>query len=781
MSDLELRPQQAVVEGRIALPRAEAAYRVEPEPSWINLGDILGAFRRNIWVIVMTTAVTVGIAAYVVSRQETRYLAAAAIRLIDRTPGIAGETGTEGVIGDVDPVQSELMVLHGRNVLGRAVDRTGFRLFDTMTQAPVAFVDDAQVTLDPHESGRIHLEFNESGVTYGQDTNRRTAAYGEPVMLHGATFVVPEAPRGRDSAVIEVVTRDLAIDYMLENLDSQVVPGTGGVNVSFTSLDPGVPVPSVNAIVQAYQEVNAELARQNISRRRAFLEEQLRKNDSLFMAAQAGLSGFRAREQAYSASGRFSAEQGNLIAAEIQQAQMSADLRMTESALNRVVQARASGQGDDLSPLMSVPAIAADPVVGGLYAQLTGYRTERESMVAGPWARASTHPDVRRLDTLIASTEQRLLEAVNGRISSMRAQIAAVGSLRGRAAAVMSELPRTEVQEVYLSQNVAALQQVGDQLRDQYQSVRLEEAAEAGLVEIIQLASIPYPVPVSPWNGLLLGLVAGLMLGGGIALVREKMDHSINRPEEIEEILLIPNLAVIPEAGPYLLESGSNGDGDLRPLDPPGAEAYRILRANLLFSQGGLKSLVVTSATPGEGKTTTAANLAAAMARQGMRVLLMECDLRRPSLKRLFEGRPGDVDLEDVLLDNQEWRKATFPSGVPGLDLLLARRTLPRAAEYLAGADMKNLLEELVGHYDMVILDTSPLLVAADAAVLGAIADGVLLVVRATHTDREVVQRAMHQLALVGARVVGTVLNDPDGSMARYKSYYDYSAEYEVT
>ena len=332
-----------------------------------------------------------------------------------------------------------------------------------------------------------------------------------------------------------------------------------------------------------------------------------------------------------------------------------------------------------------------------------------------------------------------------------------------------------------LSQNVAAFQQTGDQLRDQYLAVRLEEAAEAGVVEIVQLATYALPVAVSPWNKMLLGLIAGLMLGTGFALIREKMDHSINRPEQIEQILLIPNLAVIPDAGPYLLEPGGNGDGDRNALNTPGAEAYRILRANLLFSQGGLKSLVVTSATPGEGKTTTAVNLAAAMARQGLHVLLMECDLRRPSLSRLFETQNGGFDLEDVLLENRAWREAIHPSGIAGLDVLLASRSLPRAAEYLAGADMKELLDTLTGQYDIVILDTSPLLVAADAAVLGAIADGVLLVVRATHTDREAVQRAVHQLALVGARVVGTVLNDPSGSMSRYKSYYDYTAEYEVT
>jgi capsular exopolysaccharide synthesis family protein len=157
----------------------------------------------------------------------------------------------------------------------------------------------------------------------------------------------------------------------------------------------------------------------------------------------------------------------------------------------------------------------------------------------------------------------------------------------------------------------------------------------------------------------------------------------------------------------------------------------------------------------------------------------MECDLRRPTLSRYFEGQNG-IDLTNVILEDRAWREAIHTSGVPGLDLLLASRAVPRAGEYLAGAEMKQLIDDISQEYDMVILDTSPLLVAADATVLGAIVDGVLLVVRTTRTDREALQQAVHQLNLVGAHVVGTVLNDPEGAVGKYSNYYyDYSAEYE--
>lgn len=758
----------------------EAPYFVESQTSGLTVKQILGVLRRHTWLIMGTVAVAVAAAAFLVSREVTTYDATAVIRLIERHQVEVGVIPDSPLGVDADPVQSEMMVLTGRSVLGEAVDRKGLRLFSATTSSPASFVDQVEVTLPPDQFGKIRLQFEDDHVSYGPDDDRRSASYGEPIAVDGLRFVVPRDP-GLQTATLFVYPREAAIDYVSGSLEAERMRGTGGISVTFTSLDPAIAPRVVNEVVQAYQKINAETASQHVRRQRAFLEEQLRSIDSMLMGAQSDLSGLRSRMQSYSASDRFIAEQSNLIQVEIRQAELQADLRMYENLLNEVVQGRSSGQATDLSALMAMPGISSAPVVSQLFSQLVTFRTEREGMLAGEWARAPTHPEVRRLDALIASTEEKLVEAVQSHVASLRAQVGALGGLRGRSIGKMSDLPRTEVQEVYLTQNLGALQQMGDQLREQYQAVRLEEAAEAGQVEIVNLAPGAFPLQSSPYPKLLLGLLTGLMLGVGIAFLRERMDQSINRPEEIEEMLLVPNLAVIPQASRHLLEAqGSNGDSRSRDaLQTEGAEAYRILRTNLLFSQGGLKTLVVTSAAPGEGKTMTAVNLAASCARQGLRVLLMECDLRRPSLGRYFENTGGS-DLASVLLETGSWDEAIRPSGVPNLEILLAEKSVPRAAEFLAGPEMKRLLDEVSQRYDMVILDTSPLLVAADATVLGAIADGVLLVVRASQTDRGAIQQAVHQLTLVGARVVGTVLNDPEGAVARYGSYYDYSTEYEI-
>ena len=777
---LPSRPNQALVhrgpDDHVA--RVQAPFRVEKESGWTGIREVLGIFRRHLWLIAIITTVGVGIAAWQVSKEVPEYYASAIIRLVDRQPGIGDGQVADMPLGMVDPVLSELVVLTGRTVLGQAVDREGLRLFSSSTEAPAGFVSDAIVSLPPNQTAVIRLEFDDEGVRYGTTEGPRTAAYGEQILLEGVTFVVEEPPAEK-SLALNVVSRDQAIDYLARNVTTVPNPNTGGVQVSFSTIERRIAPRTVNAIVEEYQKVNAEMASQNVGRRRAFLEQQLRTTDSLMMVAQTGLSTLRSESQAYSAASGFSAEQGNLMQVEIQQAQLQAELRMFENMVDRIMQARNTGQPGDFGALMTLPGVSSDPVIGQLYTQLVGFRSEREAMLAGQWARAPTHPDVQRLDILIASTEERLVSAMQGHVNSLRAQVGALGGLRGRALAKMSALPRTEVQEVYLTSNLEALRMMGDQLRDQYQEVRLEEAAEAGLVEIVQLSTRALAGSSNAWIVLLLGFVVGLMIGSGAAVVREMFDNSISTPQEIEEILLVPNLAVIPQASPYLLERGTNGGSGSGDFQSPGAEAYRVLRTNLLFSQDGLKTLVVTSAAPGEGKTMTSVNLAAAYARQGMRVLLLECDLRRPSLGKYFENTK-ETDLSDILFENQGWQHAVQATKVPGLDVLLAGTSLPRASEFLGGQEMKRLLDELSREYDMIILDTSPLLVAADATVLGAIVDGVLLVIRATRTDRGAVEQAVHQLGLVGANVVGTVLNDPEGAASRYGQYYDYSAEYEL-
>lgn len=202
------------------------------------------------------------------------------------------------------------------------------------------------------------------------------------------------------------------------------------------------------------------------------------------------------------------------------------------------------------------------------------------------------------------------------------------------------------------------------------------------------------------------------------------------------------------------------------------AEAYRVLRTNLLFSSVDqpIRTVLITSAGPADGKTTAAANLGAALVEGGKQVLLVDCDLRRPGLHNVF-GLPLAPGLTNALIDDVE-EPALSPTAVPGLLVLPAGDAPPNPAEFIASTRLARLIERLRDKVDVVLIDSPPVSVAADAAVLAAAVDGVILVLSAGHTKRDVAQRAKEQLDSVGARVLGAVLNNAklDKSVREYHS-----------
>ena len=219
-------------------------------------------------------------------------------------------------------------------------------------------------------------------------------------------------------------------------------------------------------------------------------------------------------------------------------------------------------------------------------------------------------------------------------------------------------------------------------------------------------------------------------------------------------------------------------------------EAYKTLRTNVTFSLAGdegCKVVLVTSAMKSEGKSITSLNLAISYAQMNKRVLLVDCDLRRPKIARLLDMR-SNVGLSNVLVSPELKGKAILNTHVPGLQVLLAGDVPPNPSELLGSARMQRLLEELGNSYDYIILDSSPVNMVTDASVLIPYCSGVLLVVRAGQSDRGAVRSAVEQLEYSQAKILGFVLNGVDmekrnkysyGKYRRYGYGYGYSSRYQ--
>ncbi|MEP6506732.1 MAG: polysaccharide biosynthesis tyrosine autokinase [Gemmatimonadales bacterium] len=759
----------------------------------MGLRAYFAIIRRQWWIVAASIAVFLGGAAFLVLRAPAQYTATAVVRLADARKAMTGNdqsSAYDEVLGrETDVLLSQIQVMQSRQVASDVIEREGLRLVPALKQPLIPEIIAVKVdSTAPLDS--VRLKFDASGFTMRTRAQTVTGSYGQPVSADGIALTVTRQP-ALSSAVYSVVSMTVAVRSLRTRFKATPRPKTDVIDINFTSTDPRYSQHIINAYALTFKEHNAEGAQQASRRRRIFLEEQLHQTDAMLERAMSAYSAYRSGQKVFSSKEKASAEQTGIVNVDIRRADLNAQ-RSTYEALLSQAQKSPEGAESALKALVSSPGIAANPVIQQLYAQLTMLEGRRDSLNSD--GAAATNPDVERFNTLVATTSSRLMAAVRNQIQALDAQIDALDNLKTISTAAIAEAPRAETEEARLSQQVQAVQKISDQLQEDYQKAKMAEAVEAGQVEIVDLADLPTdPISAGRTRKTALGLLIGLLVGIGGAVLVDGMNTSIRRRDDVERILQVPGLAVIPQFSgmgsgklskvfPGKSKNG-NGHGAKRALGlvtvhdarSSGAEAYRTLRTNLIFSQAvqSLRTLVVTSAAPGEGKTTTAANLAVSFAQQGMRVLIADCDLRRARLHKMF-GVPRQPGLTECVLGQYEHEAVTRATDVPGLYVLPSGQLPPNPSELLGGERMRKTLEALSGAFDLVILDTPPLLAASDAAILSTLADGVVLVVRAGVTEAEAGQQAMQQLASVGARVVGAVLNDPDAKVQHYGGYYKY-------
>ncbi|MFE9643725.1 polysaccharide biosynthesis tyrosine autokinase [Streptomyces sp. NPDC006365] len=279
------------------------------------------------------------------------------------------------------------------------------------------------------------------------------------------------------------------------------------------------------------------------------------------------------------------------------------------------------------------------------------------------------------------------------------------------------------------------------------------------------------PVSPRPLLNLTAGVLGGLLLGAGLVVLRENLDTSIKTSQALSESTGLPGLGSIPYDRNAPKQPLVTADGHSWR-----AEAFRKLRANLQFAQvdDRPRIIMVTSSVPGEGKTTTAVNLALSLAEAGMSTCLVDCDLRRPAVAKAL-GLVEDAGLTTVLIGQSRVEEVMQQVG-SCLSVLASGAAPPNPTELLASARMGEVLGELATTYEAVIVDTAPLLPVADTVGLAPLTQGSLLVVRASKTSRDQVRTATEALERVGSRILGTVFNMAATSQSDcYGGYMTYS------
>jgi capsular exopolysaccharide synthesis family protein len=372
---------------------------------------------------------------------------------------------------------------------------------------------------------------------------------------------------------------------------------------------------------------------------------------------------------------------------------------------------------------------------------------------------------------LIANTYARAFVAWSTATASSNLS-AAENQLNAQIGAITKEIGQLPAKAVAQSAALANQQAV---LKGQLAQLEVAGATASTGLELVTPATRPSsPSSPKPVSDALLGLFAGLVTGTAAAFLRDTLDDTLTSAEAVERVLDAAVLATVPMVGSWRKKAKHAVIAVSDPTSQP-AEAYRSLRTSLQFARQDqpLRTILVTSPGPGDGKTSTVVNLGAVFAQAGSRVVVVSCDLRRPGLGQFFT--PGaDTDLAQVLSGAKSLDGAvTAAPGIDGLWTVGTRGSVTNPTELLSGPRMRLVIAELAERFDIVLIDSPPVLPVADALILAGYADAALVVVATGQTRRAELRRTREKLARAGVHVSGAVLNKST-AQAGYGYYGGY-------
>lgn len=593
------------------------------------------------------------------------------------------------------------------------------------------------------------------------------------------------APEGED--------RMKAIENVMKNI-FRVAPEVQSriVNLVVEDFDPDRAARIANQVGQSYIDATLERRLSTVRGASSWLDERVDDFRTQLEAAEKQLQEFREKHMLVSVSledrqNMISASLNTLNQKLIENRTQLISLRSERKVMQQAV------QSTDRS-LDSVPIISRNPIITELKTSITALHKQKAENSA---RYGDKHPVMQGIDKQIAEAQERLNAEAGIIIAALDHDIAALEDAEIELAKAMNEEKEKAIQLNNLSLDYNSLSRGVGTTKNMYESLltRHTQADLSGLLESNFVRWMEMAEPdrrvVSPIleKNAALGVVLGALLGVLIAVGAMLLDNTVKGQTDLEALLNLPFLGVLPSiesehkvakarGKSKLDEPVESNSRDLYIVNNPKsavAECARSIRTNLMFLSTGrsLKKVLLTSAGPAEGKSTTAIALGITMAQAGNRVLVVDTDLRRPRLHRVF-GVSGEVGLTSVLLGTSTVEKAVKRSEVVGLDLLPCGPLPPNPAELLHTEGFAKIVKELEERYDRIIFDSPPVNAVTDAIILSQIVDGTILVVKAMGTPRDAIRRTARYLNDVHAHVLGVVLNDVDFQEGGYAQHYYY-------
>ena len=577
-----------------------------------------------------------------------------------------------------------------------------------------------------------------------------------------------------------------SVKHFMDSVEITPVRRSNLVEVSYSAEDPRLAARVANKLADAYIDQSLQVRWDEAQKASDWLQGQLvelkgklEKSDDLL------------QKYAEANSILFVEEKKNLGNARLEQLQeaftkVQADRFQKEAMYNQVQ----AGRVQDL------PGFLSNRLIQDLAEKLSELQRDYSQLTA------TVKPDYPRalalkkqIDTVQASLDHHKKALAENIVDEYRSAVANEKYLADaleQAKKDVNDIAEKSIQYNILKREVDTNKQLYEGLLQRQKEAVVSAASRASSIRVVDAAEVP-KVPVRPrvLMNLALGLVLGFGLGVGLALLQEYMDDTLKGPDEVENLLRLPSLGSLPlytANGGGASQSLVPAEGQARPgstgidTNSTTLEAFRSLRTSILLSANPVpKMLLVTSALPSEGKTTTTVNLGVTLASLGSKVVIVDCDMRRPSCHRAtgVENKPGFVQ---CLTGHVQLPQAILPvPGVENLSVIPCGPIPPNPAEILTSPVTAEMLQKLRADFEYVLVDSPPLLSVSDSRILSTITDAVVIVARAHDTPYGAVRRARDLLYGAGARVLGVALNAIDvraGGYYSYDYYYRYGYRY---
>ncbi len=763
----------------------------------VDVGLIFDAARRH-WRGVAAGAVIGMLIALAYARTATpRYEANSTVRIDVRPstlPSIYAEQAAR------DEIFTEIEVLRSRTIAADVVDSLALAVEMTQprrTPRANVFASLRQVAPSSVEELRL-VRGKDANYTIEGTTQRVTP--GVPVTVHGVRFVLATADEYPGIITLQLKSREAAIEQLLKNVDIRRAGLQANViALRYASEDPTLARDVLNLWTASFIGRRQSIQREEATSTADFIQAQLDTLTPQLAEAEERLLAFRNANKIVAPEAEAMTQVNQRALLQATRNELEAERTALAQAMSRVRMEAARTSANDASPyreLIGFPTLLRNQAASELLRSLSSLDDQRSALLM---RRTTEDPDVVTLSERIRVVEGQLQGLTSTYLRGLTAQLSATDASLAGYTSRMRDIPTQQVEYARLERAPRVYEEMVSLLQTRLKEAQITEAVQDASVRVVDMAVLPSK-PSWPKTPLLLmaGLLTGILAGAATGFTREKRVSMVRSRRDLQAISDIPVLGLIPNFSaaprvdgarqgealgtpPAALQLTNGKPRTTKIADLAAAEAFVRLYMNAEWSVGRtLRSILTTSPLPGDGKTTTVLHLAAVAAGQRRRVLIVDADLRCAGMTRALELRDrrglvdvlqGDATLAECIVS------VSLPAG--GRADAIGAGNITHAAGVPQIVEAVRTVLRQASHYDVVLIDTPPINIVADAAAIAPLTDGVLLVTRAGQTSLAAIDVALDQLQRAGAHVLGTVLNgaefQPNEGYGTLQQYHAYS------